>query len=144
MDKVCSFPVRTIVTPPPVCPRHFPTQNFCPCAGSIIRVEKLGEPAAIWCFVCEDLLITCEQAPKNKPALMIFQNVGSFIVCWSQLAMAVVDCCWDNEPGRDSTGPPSEPYVNEPMLSLNLPPSAVRSILNSWCASFTWRTVWLA
>ncbi|CAJ1083793.1 LOW QUALITY PROTEIN: collagen alpha-1(XVI) chain, partial [Xyrichtys novacula] len=41
-------------------------------------------------------------------------------------------------------GPPSEAYVNEPVLLLNLPPGAVRSILNSWCASSTWRTVRLA
>lgn len=59
-------------------------------------------------------------SPLNNLVLMISRNVGSFIVFWNQLAMAEVDCCWDNEPGRDRAGPLPEPYVNEPALSITL------------------------
>lgn len=122
---------------------NFPNQTFLIMHYPILASgnEMNPEPFMLCVVRSADNILA---SSKNRAVLMISQDVWSFIVCWGQLAKVVVDCCWDNEPGRDNVGTPTVPYVNESTLWLNLLPLAVRRMLNSWCDEFTWKTIYLA
>lgn len=77
MDKCTTFSKRRNPTPLLFVSQSLSKLNFRTCGGSIIRVEKLGEPAAIECLSAGNMLARSE----NKPFLMISQSVRSFIVC---------------------------------------------------------------
>lgn len=117
MRKMHFFCKRRTASPSPVC---------VPITFQFMLFPGVWDPSLQWVnpqssdTLCYQTCWNSLASPLNNLVLMISRNVGSFIVFWNQLAMAEVDCCWDNEPGRDSAGPLPEPYVNEPALSITL------------------------
>lgn len=127
---------------------HFPPSNACNLvARCIVKADKMGEPVYSWRFGPTQ---PTEKEKINKWNKQIRYS-DAWTCCWflvfaswSQLAVNVCDGCWDNESGRDSAWPLSQPSVNEQTSrpTCHYQPSEETS--NSHRLPFTWRTFRLA